>query len=67
MSTENFPITDVMLKVFKTQNEFMKTSIFQKSNENVVRISALKVVTAFLWLPGSPQVQEATKIHSEFN
>ena len=29
------------LKVTQIQNEFMKTSIFQKSNENIVRISAL--------------------------
>ena len=35
------------LKVSQTQNEFMKTSIFQNSNENIVRISALK----FLVLP----------------
>ena len=31
----------------------MKALIFQNSNENIVRISALKVFIAFLGLPGS--------------
>ena len=31
----------------------MRTSIFQNSNENIVRISALKVFIASLGLPGS--------------
>ena len=40
---------DIMLKVTFTQNEFMKTLIFQNSNENIVRISALKVFIDIIW------------------
>ena len=49
----NFLIANHALKVCYTQNEFMRTSIFQNSNGDIVRISALKVFIVSLGPPGS--------------
>ena len=42
-----------LIKVCSIQNEFMRTSIFQNSNENIIRISALKVFISSRKPPGS--------------